>query len=239
MSGQGTVLVTGGSGFIGGWCVIGLLQQGYAVRTTVRSLARESASSRRDRQGGGSRGIASASMPPTSPRTPAGTRPRPAATTSSTSPRRVAIDGAEERRRSHHSRPRRHPARHRRRPQGRREARGADLLGGGDQRRAAAHARAQRRDGLDRSRRPRGQRLCPLQDPGRARRLGPGRRLGWHHDARHRQSRRWCSDRCSAATSPTPSSSWSACCPAGCPACRGWASTSSMCATWPTCTSAP
>ena len=43
MSGQGTVLVTGGSGFIGSWCVIELLQQGYTVRTTVRSLARESA----------------------------------------------------------------------------------------------------------------------------------------------------------------------------------------------------
>lgn len=43
MSGQGTVLVTGGSGFIGSWCVIRLLQQGYSVRTTVRSLARESA----------------------------------------------------------------------------------------------------------------------------------------------------------------------------------------------------
>jgi len=41
MAGQGTVLVTGGSGFIGGWCVIGLLQQGHEVRTTVRSLARE------------------------------------------------------------------------------------------------------------------------------------------------------------------------------------------------------
>ena len=41
MSGQGTVLVTGGSGFIGGWCVIGLLQQGYTVRTTVRDLGRE------------------------------------------------------------------------------------------------------------------------------------------------------------------------------------------------------
>jgi nucleoside-diphosphate-sugar epimerase len=38
-----TVLVTGGSGFIGGWCVIGLLQQGHTVRTTVRNLSREGA----------------------------------------------------------------------------------------------------------------------------------------------------------------------------------------------------
>jgi len=41
MSNQGMVLVTGGSGFIGSWCVIGLLQQGYRVRTTVRNLVRE------------------------------------------------------------------------------------------------------------------------------------------------------------------------------------------------------
>ena len=39
---SGTVLVTGGSGFIGGWCIVGLLQQGYTVRTTVRDLRRES-----------------------------------------------------------------------------------------------------------------------------------------------------------------------------------------------------
>jgi nucleoside-diphosphate-sugar epimerase len=37
------VLVTGGSGYIGSWCVIGLLQRGYTVRTTVRSLDRENA----------------------------------------------------------------------------------------------------------------------------------------------------------------------------------------------------
>src|SRR5437016_11875932 len=36
-----TVLVTGGSGFLGGWCVIGLLRAGYQVRTTVRSRSRE------------------------------------------------------------------------------------------------------------------------------------------------------------------------------------------------------
>jgi dihydroflavonol-4-reductase len=40
---QSTVLVTGGSGFLGGWCVIELLRRGYTVRTTVRNLSRESA----------------------------------------------------------------------------------------------------------------------------------------------------------------------------------------------------
>jgi len=35
------VLVTGGSGFIAGHCILQLLAQGYAVRTTVRSLAKE------------------------------------------------------------------------------------------------------------------------------------------------------------------------------------------------------
>ena len=38
-----TVLVTGGSGFIAGHCIIQLLDQGFAVRTTVRSLTREAA----------------------------------------------------------------------------------------------------------------------------------------------------------------------------------------------------
>ncbi|MFG1679568.1 SDR family oxidoreductase [Nonomuraea sp. NPDC049269] len=36
-----TVLVTGGSGFLAGFCVARLLQEGYRVRTTVRSAARE------------------------------------------------------------------------------------------------------------------------------------------------------------------------------------------------------
>jgi nucleoside-diphosphate-sugar epimerase len=36
-----TVLVTGGTGFVAGWCIVELLQRGYRVRTTVRSLSRE------------------------------------------------------------------------------------------------------------------------------------------------------------------------------------------------------
>jgi dihydroflavonol-4-reductase len=38
---QKTVLVTGGSGFLGGWCVTELLRRGHLVRTTVRDLSRE------------------------------------------------------------------------------------------------------------------------------------------------------------------------------------------------------
>jgi dihydroflavonol-4-reductase len=38
-----TVLVTGGSGFVGSWCAIYLLRQGYRVRATIRDLAGEGA----------------------------------------------------------------------------------------------------------------------------------------------------------------------------------------------------
>jgi dihydroflavonol-4-reductase len=36
-----SVLVTGGSGFLGGWCLVELLRRGYRVRTTVRDISRE------------------------------------------------------------------------------------------------------------------------------------------------------------------------------------------------------
>jgi nucleoside-diphosphate-sugar epimerase len=38
-----TVLVTGGTGYLAGWCIVGLLERGYSVRTTVRTAAREPA----------------------------------------------------------------------------------------------------------------------------------------------------------------------------------------------------
>ena len=42
-----TVLVTGGSGFLAGWCIIDLLQRGYRVRTTVRDPAANATCTRR------------------------------------------------------------------------------------------------------------------------------------------------------------------------------------------------
>jgi dihydroflavonol-4-reductase len=36
-----TVLVTGGTGYVAGWCIVSLLERGYSVRTTVRSLKKE------------------------------------------------------------------------------------------------------------------------------------------------------------------------------------------------------
>jgi nucleoside-diphosphate-sugar epimerase len=41
VNGDRTVLVTGGTGFLGGWCIASLLDRGYPVRTTIRNLARE------------------------------------------------------------------------------------------------------------------------------------------------------------------------------------------------------
>ncbi len=36
-----TVLVTGGTGYVAGWCIVELLRRGYQVRTTVRNLSKE------------------------------------------------------------------------------------------------------------------------------------------------------------------------------------------------------
>jgi dihydroflavonol-4-reductase len=40
---DGAVLVTGGTGFLGGWCIAQLLDRGHDVRCTVRDLKREQA----------------------------------------------------------------------------------------------------------------------------------------------------------------------------------------------------
>ncbi|MDO9416581.1 NAD-dependent epimerase/dehydratase family protein [Pararhizobium sp.] len=36
-----TVLITGGTGYVAGWCIADLLKRGYRVRTTVRDLVKE------------------------------------------------------------------------------------------------------------------------------------------------------------------------------------------------------
>jgi nucleoside-diphosphate-sugar epimerase len=40
------VLVTGGNGFVAGWCMIDLLERGYTVRATMRDLSHGSAAAR-------------------------------------------------------------------------------------------------------------------------------------------------------------------------------------------------
>lgn len=49
-----TVLVTGGSGFIGAYVILGLLSAGYTVRSTIRSLSRESSAREALKNGGAS-----------------------------------------------------------------------------------------------------------------------------------------------------------------------------------------
>jgi nucleoside-diphosphate-sugar epimerase len=53
-----TVLVTGGSGFVGSHCILQLLAAGHRVRTTVRSLARENDVRAMLREGGAEPGAA-------------------------------------------------------------------------------------------------------------------------------------------------------------------------------------
>ena len=74
-----TILVTGGSGFIGSHCILQLLDEGHRVRTTVRSLKREADVRSMLKEGGASPAIACRSSPPISKRTPAGRKPSPAA----------------------------------------------------------------------------------------------------------------------------------------------------------------
>jgi dihydroflavonol-4-reductase len=47
-----TVLVTGGSGFVGAHCIVALLKAGHTVRTTIRNLSREEVVRNMLREGG-------------------------------------------------------------------------------------------------------------------------------------------------------------------------------------------
>jgi nucleoside-diphosphate-sugar epimerase len=62
---MGTVLVTGGSGFIGSFCILQLLSTGHHIRTTVRNLTREGDVRALLKAGGPSLVIASRSSPQT------------------------------------------------------------------------------------------------------------------------------------------------------------------------------
>ncbi len=126
-----TVLVTGGSGFLGGWCLVELLRRGYRVRTTVRDLAREAevraalaprggrrrSPHRLRRRPEGRRGLAAGGR---------GLRLRP--------PRRLALPAAaaEGPRRADRAGARGDPAGARGQPRRRRRARRRHLLGRGD-----------------------------------------------------------------------------------------------------------
>jgi dihydroflavonol-4-reductase len=42
MNSKRTVLVTGGTGYLAKWVIVGLLREGYGVRATLRNLHKES-----------------------------------------------------------------------------------------------------------------------------------------------------------------------------------------------------
>ena len=187
MSGQETVLVTGGSGFIGSWCVIRLLQKGYRVRTTVRSLARESAV----RAAIGKEVDAEDRLSFHAAELTADAGWNAAAAGCDYMLHHRLARGhsrADEPGRCRHSGPRRYAPRRLRRARCGREARGPHLIrGGGDPARRRPRELDGRND-MDRSRRSRGQRLFALQDRGRACRLGTRPHVERRHDARHGQS---------------------------------------------------
>jgi len=83
-----TVLVTGGSGFVGIHVILQLLAAGHTVRTTVRRPERQTDVLAMLREGGAVSPESLSFSPPTSSGTRAGVRPSRAATTFSMLPRR-------------------------------------------------------------------------------------------------------------------------------------------------------
>jgi hypothetical protein len=79
-----TVLVSGGSVFIGSHCIVQLLLAGLQVRTTVRDLKRERAVRTMLQEAAPCRTIACLSSPPISKAIRGGQKPSPAANTFAT-----------------------------------------------------------------------------------------------------------------------------------------------------------
>ena len=161
-----TVLVTGGSGYLGGWCLVELLRRGYRVRTTVRIFR-------------GSRRCAPGSSPRSMPATASRCWPRTCAPTRAGSrrsgvrlrpPRRLAVSAgaAEGSRRADRSGAGGDAASAAGRP--RRGRRAASSSPPRSPRSAAAPSRfsAAHRGGLDRPRQSQADPLYPLEDDRRA-----------------------------------------------------------------------
>ena len=181
-----TILVTGGSGFIGSHSILQLLAAGHQVRTTVRSLKREGDVRAMLKEGGAEPGdrlsFVAADLENDAgwPEAVAGCEY--VLHVASPFPRPPQARGRADR-----ARARRHAAGAARLARCRRQARGADLLVRGDRLWPEAAGNAVRRDELDRSRWRRRAPLREIEDPGRT------RGLGFHRQAK-------------AATSSFPSS---------------------------------
>jgi nucleoside-diphosphate-sugar epimerase len=76
-----TILVTGGSGFIGSHCILQLLAAGHEVRTTVRSLKREGDVRAMLKEGGAEPGDRLSFVAADLEKMRAGRKPSPAAST--------------------------------------------------------------------------------------------------------------------------------------------------------------